>query len=201
MLQKSRTTCTLRRSTALLGFPSAQLSMVRARYPAYKSGDLCSIRSVLPGILAVLSFQCVAALFKTANRRREGIRWWPVVYTVLMFSFATILIGTGQAVQFDCYIDDREYPGAEGGIIPGPLGYRFVLGPGTLLMIDTLMFQLSYWLADGFLVRCYLIPSPLAQVSNSNSPSSSIVVTRFSPRTSGPLPSPASCTSLPWVRV
>ena len=116
------------------------------------------IRSVLVGILVVLFFQCMVALLSSANRRREGIKWWLVVYTALMFSCATILVGTGHAVQFDSYIDNREYPGVEGQRIPGPLGYRAALGPGALLTTDALMFQLNYWLADGFLVSSSFDP-------------------------------------------
>ena len=124
------------------------------KIPADTSGYSHSICSVLVGILVVLFFQCMAALFSSTNRRREGIRWCLVSYTVLMFLFATILLGTGMAVQFDSYIDNREYPGVEDEIDPGPVGYRFVLEPGALLMTDTLMFQLNYWLADACLVGC-----------------------------------------------
>ena len=113
--------------------------------------------SVVVGILVVLFFQCMVALFNSANRRREGINWWLVSYTVLMFSLATILLGTGMTVQFDCYIDNREYPGAEGGGDLGPLGYRDSIGPGALLMTDGLVSSLSYWLADGFLVGCLFV--------------------------------------------
>ena len=102
----------------------------------------------------MLFFQCMAALLSSANRKREGIRWWLVSYTVVMFSFATIILGTGLAIQLDCYIDNREYPLVEGG----PLGCRAVLGTGAIGMTDALMFQLNYWLADGFLVCCLFGP-------------------------------------------
>lgn len=125
--------------------------MVRATYSTYESGHLCSICLVYVGVLAVLFFQCTAALFNSANRRREGIKWWLVAYTVLMFSCATTAVGTGLTAQLDCYIDNREYPGDLENP-PGPLSYRTVLYPGALLMTNNLMFQLSYWLADGFLV-------------------------------------------------
>ena len=118
----------------------------------------------------MLFFQCMAALFSSANRRREGINWWLVSYTVLMFSFVTISLGTGTTVQFDCYIDNREYPGVEGIAAPGPLGYRDGLGPGVLLMTDALMSSLTYWLADGFLVGCLFDPKLTRQVSNTDPP-------------------------------
>ena len=107
---------------------------------------------VLPGILIVLFFQCMTALLNPVDRRREGIRWWLVSYTVLMFSFATVLTGTGLHTQSICYIDNREYPGVEGAIVPGPFGYRFLIRPEALNMVNSLAFLLNYWLSDGFLV-------------------------------------------------
>ena len=115
------------------------------RYP-------CLIRLVLPGILIVLFFQCMTALFSPVNRRREGIRWWLVSYTVLMFSIATVLTGTALYTQSICYIDNREYPGIEGILYPGPLGYRFLVRTEALGLTSSLAFLLNYWLADGFLV-------------------------------------------------
>ena len=157
--------------------------MVRGRSPAYTPGYPHLICSALAGILVVLFFQCMAALFSSANRRREGIKWWLVSYTVFMLSFATILLGTGMAVQFDCYIDNREYPGVKGKVAPGPLGHKYVIGSGALLMTGALMFQLNYWLADGFLVGWLILLSSLAEMSNTASSLSSIVAMRSSPRT------------------
>ena len=111
-----------------------------------------SIGTVLTGILTILFFQCMIALFSPVNRRREGIRWWFVSYTVLMFSLATVLTGTGLHTQSICYIDNREYPGVEGAIAPGPWGYRFLIRPEALSMTNSIAFLLNYWLADGFLV-------------------------------------------------
>ena len=131
--------------------------MVRAGYSAHASVYLCSICSGFVGILVVLFFQCIAALLSSANRRKEGIKWWLVSYTVLIFSFATTLFGTGTAFQFDAYIDNREYPGVEGETDPGPLGYQEAHATGALLLTDALMFQLAYALADGFLVGCLFV--------------------------------------------
>lgn len=118
-----------------------------------------SICFVLLGFIVVLFFQCMAALLDPVSRKNGGIRWWLVSYTTLMFSFATVLTGTGQAAHSICYIDNREYPGVEGLVEPGPLGYRFLMSSGALLVTNNLMFHLSYWLADGFLVGRLFDPS------------------------------------------
>ena len=120
----------------------------------------CSIYSALLGILVVLFFQCMAALFNPTNRRREGIRWWIVCYTVLLFSFATISTGTGLHVHSISYIDNREFPGVEGVLPPGPIGYWDSIGSGALQQTNGLMAHFGYWLADGFLVGCLFYPAP-----------------------------------------
>lgn len=99
------------------------------------------IRSIL-GILVVLFFQCMNALFNPANRRGEGIKWGLVTYTVLMFSFTTILTGMGLNIESLSYIDNREFPGAE-GIPPGPLGYRLSIWSGALTVTPRLAFLLN----------------------------------------------------------
>jgi len=108
------------------------------------------IRSIL-GVLIVLFFQCMDALFSPANRRGEGIKWGLVIYTVLMFSFATILTGMGLNIESLSYIDNREFPGGE-GIPPGPLGYRLSVWSGALTVTPRLAFLFNNWLADGLLV-------------------------------------------------
>ena len=123
------------------------------KHPVYTSSYPYSVYSDLSGILIVLFFQCMVALLHPANRGREGIRWL-ISYTVAMFSFATILTGTGLHLYSICYVDNREYPGVEGKISPGPLGYRSLISPGAVSMTERLMSHLNYWLADGYLVSC-----------------------------------------------
>ena len=85
----------------------------------------------------MLFFQCTAALSNPANRRREGIRWWIVSYTVLMFSFATILTGAGLNLESISYIDRREFTSAGSGS-PGPLGYQSTIASTAFGLIPLL---------------------------------------------------------------
>lgn len=104
------------------------------------------------GILIVLFFQCMAALLDPARRRREGVRWGLVFYTVAMFSFSTVLTGMGLNIQSLSFIDNREFPGIEGVLPPGPLGYQGLVRPMAFSIIPNLMFFLNNWLAEGLLV-------------------------------------------------
>ena len=69
-----------------------------------------------------------------------------------MFSIVTALGAMGLNVQLISYIDRREFPGIEGGVPPGPLGYQPLIRSGVLTIIPDLMFFLNGWLADGLLV-------------------------------------------------
>ena len=104
----------------------------------------------------MLFFQCMAALFDPANRKSEGIKWGLVSYAVLMFSFATILGGTGLHAESISYIDNRGFPGGE-GVPPGPHGYRLFIWSGGMVVTTRLMFFFNNWLADGFLVSPSLV--------------------------------------------
>ena len=114
----------------------------------------------------------MTGLFNPANRRRDGIKWGLVSYTVVVFSLATVVTGTGLNLGSISFIDNRDYPGSvEGDIAPGPLGYQLTIYQKAVSMIPSIMFLLGYWLADGLLVgssfgpthppRC-LMPIPLA---------------------------------------
>ena len=97
-------------------------------------------------------FQCMTALFNPVNRRREGIRWGLVSYTMVMFLFGTVLTGMGLDVASVSLIDNREFPGVIGVLPPGPLGYQWLIRPTALSIIPNLMFFLNNWLAEGLLV-------------------------------------------------
>jgi len=127
------------------------------------------------GILVVLFFQCMGALFNPVNPRREGIRWGLVFYTMAMFTFVTVLAGMGLHIESIAYIDNREFPGVEGVLPPGPLGYLNSIRQTPLSIIPNLMFFLNNWLADSLLVRS--LPHSTVQVSNAGFSSSSIVAT------------------------
>ena len=109
------------------------------------------VRFIL-GIIVVLFFQCMVALFGPAQRRRGSIRWGLVSYTMLMFSVETVLTGIQLHIQSISFIDNREYPGVEGVHPPGPLGYQEFIRPEALSIVSNLMFYLNNWLADGLLV-------------------------------------------------
>ena len=96
-------------------------------------------------------FQCMAALLSPVDRRRGGIKWVHVSYTVLMFSLATVYTATNLNVQSISFINNREFPGVEGVFPPGPLGYLW-FNSRMLCTVPNLMFLLNNWLADGLMV-------------------------------------------------
>ena len=100
----------------------------------------------------MLFFQCMTALFNPANRRRKGVKWGLTSYTVLMFSFATVLTGMQLDIQSISFIDNLRFPGVGGLVPPGPLGYQAFTWSGPLILAPNLVFTLSNWLADGLLV-------------------------------------------------
>jgi hypothetical protein len=117
------------------------------------------VRSIL-GVLIVLFFQCIVALFNPANRRKKSVKWGLVSYTVAMFSFATVLTGMGLNIESVSRIDNRDFPGIDGMFPPGPIGYQLFTWSGVLLITPSTMFLLNYWLADGLLVGSSLDAAP-----------------------------------------
>ena len=104
------------------------------------------------GVVVVVAFKCIAALFNPAYRRGEGIKWGLVCYTAVIFSLVTVLTGINLNIRSICYIDNRDFPGAEGMIPPGPFGYQWFIAPSALNVTPNVMFALCNWLADGLLV-------------------------------------------------
>ena len=100
----------------------------------------------------MLFFQCMASLLNPTNHKREGVKWGLVFYTVVMFSCATVVIGTANNIASISFIDNREFPGVEGVSPPGPLGYQQTICSGVAGIAPILASSLSYWLADGLLV-------------------------------------------------
>jgi len=133
--------------------------MRKAAQPARSSNRARSVGFIL-GVLIVLFFQCMAALFDSANRRGEGIKWGLVSYTMVMFSFVTVLTGMQLDIRSISYIDNREFPGAEGVLPPGPLGYQSSIWSGALTLTPSIMFALNNWLADGLLVSSLFDATP-----------------------------------------
>ena len=172
--------------------------MVRLRSPR---PSICAHLFVLlaPGILIVLSFQCMAALFDPVHRRGEGIRWGLVSYTAVMFSAVTLQTAMNLHIVSICYIDNREFPGND-AMFSGPFAYFVLIYAEAINVVPNALFLLSNWLADGFLVCSPFMLHSLTKMSNTISPSS-IVTILSTPRTSWPSPSPVSCTSALWVRI
>ena len=110
----------------------------------------------VPGLLVVLFFRCMAALFNPVRRRGDAIKCGIVSYTVVMFLIVTALTG----IQFDihslCYIENRGFPGAGDALPPGPLGYHSFISSDALTVVHIILFFLNAWLADGLLVS-YLL--------------------------------------------
>ena len=109
------------------------------------------VLSVVLGVVMVLFFQCMSALFDPTNRARGGIRWGLVAYAAVMFSFVTVFVAMNLNAQSVSYIDNRAFSG-NNGIPPGPLGYQFLLYSKPISIVPHFMFLLNNWLADGLLV-------------------------------------------------
>ena len=115
---------------------------------------------IVPGIVIVLFFQCMGALFSPPNRR-AGVKWGPVIYTTLMFAFATIFTAMNLDIQSISYIDNREYAGDDNkSLPPGPLGYQYLIYSRAISVVPNLMFLLNNWLADGLLVSLPPVRTP-----------------------------------------
>jgi hypothetical protein len=107
--------------------------------------------SVILGVIIVLFFQCMSALFDPVNRTMQGIRWGFVIYTAVMFSIVTTFVAMNLNIQSISYVDNRAFPGSDAAP-PGPFGYQFTLYPKPISFIPNFMFLLNNWLADGLLV-------------------------------------------------
>ena len=107
---------------------------------------------MVSGIVIILFFQCMDKLLNPVHRRMEGIRWGLVAHTVAMFSAVTVYTAMSLNILSDCYIDNREFPGVDGVLPPGPSGYRFLIYSGVISLVPNVMFLLNNWLADGLLV-------------------------------------------------
>jgi len=107
---------------------------------------------LIPGILIVLFFQCIVALFNPVYRKRDGIKWGLVSYTVAMFSFVTVHTTMHLNNQSVSFIDNRDFTGPHGALL-GPYGYwQSAIRLRALGMVPNLMYLLNNLLADGLLV-------------------------------------------------
>ena len=172
-LQRSHTICTSRKRSISLEFLSTQSYMVRAGH--LRLYDRVSVLvfsdRFLLGLLVVLFFRCMAALFDPVHRRGERTKWGLVSYTVLMFLVATAQTATVWYLRVSSYVDNREFPGIEGAISPGPVGYRSFIFSDVPTTVSNSMLFLNGRFADGLLVNSVhscvhpprlLTPTPLA---------------------------------------
>jgi len=150
-------------------FAGAFIGVILYGLPTY-----ISVRSVLThivvqptvlGIVIMMFFQCITALFDPANRRREGTKWGLVIYTVLTFSFVTIRTVMGLNSMSISFIDNREFPGVSNQFAPGPVGYTLSVCPEVTSIVPGLAFLLNNWLANGLLV-CFSLLCTHPEVSH-----------------------------------
>ena len=132
-------------SSVLYGTP-------KARPPTRSSNRTHFVRSIVLGFTIVLAFKCVTALVNPAYRRAEPIKWGLITYTAVMFSFTTVQTVVALYVQSISYIDSRKFPGIEGVISPGPIGYLVFVSHTAFDVGSWVLFFVNSWLADGLLV-------------------------------------------------
>jgi len=140
------------------------------------------------------------ALLNPAHRREEGIKWWPVSYTMAMFSFVTVYTAMYLHNLSMSFIDNRQDLHTPFVTFSGPLNYQSKIPHMPLGLLRNVMFNLNNWLADGLLVSS-LMPRSLSLVPNVFSAPRSTVATLSTPQTSGLSPFPASCTLPRLVRI
>jgi len=131
------------------------------------------VRFIL-GVLIVLFFNCMVALFKPANRRGQGIKWGLASYTVVMFSLVTVLTGIKGHILSISYIDNRNFDG-------GPDHYESAMAYKAMFVIPRAAQRLNNWLADGLLVGSLPVSAVTLPVPNADSSFSSTAVTYSTP--------------------
>ena len=103
----------------------------------------------VPGIIIVLFFQCMVAMFYPVRPRDGNIKWGLASYTAVMFSVVTVFTATNLNIQSLSFVDHLEFDFADD---LGPLGYQLFIRTTILSRIPDIMFLLNGWLADGLLV-------------------------------------------------
>ena len=141
----------------------------------YSSICTHSARSVALGITIMLVFKCVTALLSPFYRRGEPIRWGLVSYTAVTFLFMTVQTAVALHVQAISYIDNRKFPGIEGVISPGPIGYLIFISHEAFTIVPTVAFFLNGWLSDSLLVRSLLDAAFITNVSPVSPPALSLL--------------------------
>jgi hypothetical protein len=122
--------------------------------PFMRAHLACPVLSTL-GMVILLFFQCMVALFNPYNHTRTGIRWGLVTHTVAMFLSVTIHTAVTLDLQFISCTSQQEFPGD--GAFPG-------YNPIVHSVIPNVTFQLNQWLVDGLLVSSVL--NSIVRVAN-----------------------------------
>ena len=108
-------------------------------------------------IIVVLS-RSMTAPFNPVYRKEQPIKpWWLVCYTIVIFSLATVLMGVNIDLLSIAYTDNREFPGFDGNLPPGPYGYQLFITPGALNVATNVMFVLSQFLRSSLPPRRFSI--------------------------------------------
>ena len=112
----------------------------------------------------------MGALLYPVHPTTKGTRWGLVAHAAAMFSFLTIGCAINRDILSTSYIDDREFPDAEGRFFDGPFGYLnfFLWDKQGINYVSYFMFPFNQWLADGFLVSSASNSAALAGVSRSS---------------------------------
>jgi len=131
--------------------------MAAILYGMYKTRQstrplICAHFRFIIGIVIVMFFQCMAGLLSPLHYRRDGVKWGVISYTLAIFSSVTVSTAMTLNIESISYIDNRNFPGVEGILPPGPYGFRTSIYSDALSIPPNVMFFLNNWLADGFLV-------------------------------------------------
>jgi len=104
--------------------------------------------AIVFGMLSMVAFNCFHYLFK--DKRLEQVNWAMVIYTFVIYAWATIYVGTWTKLIEMIFIDDSNYPG-------GPLQYFFNVTP-TIYDVTDVSYAVINLMADGLLVyRCWMV--------------------------------------------
>ena len=112
-----------------------------------------TVQSGLPGIVIILFFRCMDALFNAANCPRRSIKWPLVAHAVAMFSILAVSAVIYINARLVSYIDNQRFTGDNGLEFPGPLLSRdYIYSQANSVVLNITIF-LNACLADGLLVR------------------------------------------------
>ena len=134
-------------------FAGILISAILYGAPTHMSVYLPSpTQPIIVGITVVLFFQCMGALLNSVNHARRSVKWGLIAHTTTMFLFVTIYTATTLDILSITHIDNRNFPGVNGVLPPGPVGYGLFALSNPIGIVPAVMFLLNNWLADGLLV-------------------------------------------------